>query len=101
MGSLGSCLLTYVPARPAEEEPVANVAPLNREDLPEFERLFQAVERALGFVPNSYYTMGHRPEILATFSKLAATVLSPEGSVPAELKQLVAMVSSVSSGCRY
>ena len=80
---------------------MANVAPLKREDLPEFERLFQAVENALGFVPNSYYTMGHRPEILATFSRLAATVLSPEGSVPAELKQLVALVSSVSSGCRY
>lgn len=80
---------------------MANVAPMNREDLPEFERLFQAVEGALGFVPNSYYTMGHRPEILRTFSRLAATVLSPEGSVPAELKQLVAMVSSVSSGCRY
>jgi uncharacterized peroxidase-related enzyme len=78
-----------------------NIEPLRREDLPEFESLFVAVESAFGFVPNSYFTMGHRPEILRAFSRLAAEVLSPAGTVPAPLKQLVALVASASSGCRY
>lgn len=78
-----------------------NIAPLRREDLPDFEPLFVAVENSLGFVPNSYFTMGHRPEILRAFSRLAAEVLSPTGTVPSPLKQLVALVASASSGCRY
>ena len=80
---------------------MAHIAPKAREELAEFEPLFQAVEDALGFVPNSYFTMGHRPEILKSFSWLAATVLSPKGEVSPEMKQLVALMASTSSGCRY
>ena len=78
-----------------------NIEPLRREQLPEFEKLFQAVESALGFVPNSYYTMGHRPEILQAFSRLTAAVFGPSSTVSTELKQLVALMASTSAGCRY
>ncbi len=79
---------------------MANVQPLAREDLAEFEQTFQLVERAMGFVPRSLYTMGRRPDILRAFAGLSVTVLGP-GKVDPGLKQLVAMVASVSAGCRY
>ncbi len=44
------------------------IAPIHREDLAEFEPMFEATEAAMGFVPNSLLTMAHRPEILRTFS---------------------------------
>jgi AhpD family alkylhydroperoxidase len=80
---------------------MAHIEPRKREELAEFEVMFQAVEGVMGFVPNSYYTMGHRPEILRAFSRLAATVLSANGEISPDLKQLVALMASASAGCRY
>lgn len=79
---------------------MANVQPLSREQLTEFEPFFVLVESVMGFVPNSLYTMGRRPTILRAFSNLTLAVLGP-GNVEPGLKQLVAMVASVSAGCRY
>jgi uncharacterized peroxidase-related enzyme len=76
------------------------VDPLPREQLEEFEPLFGIVERVMGFVPRSMLTMGRRPELLRAFAGLSGTVLTA-GLLPAELKQLVAFVSSNASGCRY
>jgi hypothetical protein len=53
---------------------MANVQPLPREQLAEFEPLFAFVERSMGFVPNSLFTMGHRPDILRAFTALAGAV---------------------------
>lgn len=77
-----------------------NVDPLSREELAEFQPLFQTLEAAIGFVPNSYYTMGRNPELLRAFARLAATILR-DGEVDPGLKQLVALVASRSAGCRY
>ena len=77
-----------------------NVAPLNREELAEFEPVFKLVEQVMGFVPRSMLTMGRRPDILRGFAALMGAVLAG-GTVDGSLKQLVAMVSSVTSGCRY
>ncbi|MGD9933948.1 MAG: carboxymuconolactone decarboxylase family protein [Dehalococcoidia bacterium] len=77
-----------------------HVDPLPRESLSEFEPRFQAVERAIGFVPNSYFTLGHRPEILRTFAPFAATVPGRGATAPV-LKQLIALVASNAAGCRY
>jgi len=76
------------------------VAPLAREELSEFEDFFSMIEQAMGFVPNSMLTLGRRPELLRAFAGLSGQVLAG-GSVPPELKQLVAFVASQSSGCRY
>ena len=54
----------------------------------------------MGFVPNSMFTMGRRPEILRGFAGLAGSVLGP-GQLGGELKQLVAFVASNAAGCRY
>jgi uncharacterized peroxidase-related enzyme len=71
-----------------------------RKDLSDFEPLFATIEQTVGFVPNSMLTMGHWPELLQAFSGLVGAI-SAGGSLPRELKQLVAFVSSNASGCRY
>jgi uncharacterized peroxidase-related enzyme len=79
---------------------MANVNPLSREELSEFEPFFEAVERSMGFVPNSLPTMGLRPEILRGFAALSSAVLGP-GTVELALKQMVALMASTAAGCRY
>src|SRR5439155_22168784 len=74
--------------------------PLRRRDHPELEPLFQLYDDTLSFVPNSLFTMARRPEILSAFSELI-TQIWRTGTVPVELKPLIAIVSSVSGGCRY
>lgn len=63
-------------------------------------QLIAAVEAQMGFAPNSLRAMAHRPAILQGFMALGAAVMAP-GTAPAELKQLVAYVASLASGCRY
>jgi uncharacterized peroxidase-related enzyme len=78
-----------------------HVKPIAREALGRFEPYFQVAEQMMGgFVPNSLFTMGHRPEILEAFMLLAGVVNGP-GTVDPGLKQLVAYVASNAAGCRY
>ena len=78
-----------------------HVRPLARETLDQFEPFFQVAEQMMGgFIPNSLFTMGHRPEILQAFMVLAGTINGP-GTVDPGLKQLVAYVASNAAGCRY
>lgn len=79
---------------------MANLDPLRREDLPELEELFQHYDDTLSFVPNSLYTMARRPEILRAFSELI-TQIWRSGTLPIQLKPLIAVVSSQAAGCRY
>lgn len=79
---------------------MAHIEPLPRSETPEFESFYQAVEAAMGFVPNSLPTMAHRPEILRGFAAVSSAVLGP-GTVDLGLKQLVALMTSTSAGCRY
>lgn len=77
-----------------------NVQPVKRDELREFKTFFDTVEDAMGFVPNSLPTMAHRPDLLRAFAALSAAVLRG-GDVDPGLKQLVALVASTASGCRY
>ncbi len=79
---------------------MARIDPLSREELSEFEPFFQIVEQVMGFVPNSLFTLGRRPELLRAFAGLSGAVLGP-GQLSPELKQLVAFVASRAAGCRY
>lgn len=72
----------------------------DRADLPELEPVFEAVEAGMGFVPNSFLTMAHWPELVQAFVPFAGTVLNG-GEVDPGLKQLVAYVASHAAGCRY
>ena len=79
---------------------MARIEPLAREDMPELEPLFAHYDDTLSFVPNSLYTMARRPEILRAFSELI-TAIWRTGTLPIDLKPLIAIVASVSAGCRY
>ena len=71
-----------------------------REDFSEFEELFQGVESFMGYVPNAHLTMAEKPELLLAFSNLAMTIFQSEG-IDMQTKQLIALASSLSSGCKY
>jgi AhpD family alkylhydroperoxidase len=79
---------------------VANMQPLRREEHPELEELFRLYDDTMSFVPNSLFTMARRPEILRAFSELITRIWRT-GTVPVELKPLVAIVASTAAGCRY
>jgi uncharacterized peroxidase-related enzyme len=71
-----------------------------RESYKDFENLFQGVESFMGYLPNAHLAMAERPELLIAFSGLASTVFQAEG-IDIQTKQLIALVSSLSSGCKY
>lgn len=79
---------------------MANVQPLRREDLPQYEDLFEIYEQQMGFVPNSFFTMARRPEILDAFRQLILAVWTT-GTVDPQLKPLIALMTSYGAGCRY
>lgn len=77
------------------------VTPIPRASLPELEDVFSRAERALGFVPNSFFIMAHKPGLLRAFSMLSREVLGVPGKVPLALKRLVALMASYTTGCMY
>ncbi len=79
---------------------MTHIEQMAREDLPELEPVMSMVEQAMGFVPNSFLTMAHWPEMLRSFSVMAGTILNA-GEVDSGLKQLIAYVTSNAAGCRY
>lgn len=80
---------------------MAHLRPLeNHEVDQELREMFEHYENTRGFCPNSVKTMARRPNISKTFGKLNQVVLY-EGTAPEELKMLVALASSLASGCRY
>lgn len=76
------------------------IEPLKREDLPQHEPTFRAVETALGVLPNSTLTMAYWPELMQAFADLNAVVMA-ERRVTGVLKQMVAAMVSSAAGCTY
>jgi alkylhydroperoxidase family enzyme len=68
---------------------VRRIEPLRREDPPEHEQTFMAVEETLGILPNSTLTAARWPELMEAFAKLNAVVMGT-GRVSPVLKQMVA-----------
>lgn len=79
---------------------MTNISQKVRSELRDLEPLLNAVEQSMGFVPNSFLTMAHWPELLSAFGGYAGTVMGG-GELEPELKQLVAFVVSNAAGCRY
>ena len=72
----------------------------SREDFMDFEELFNGVESFMGYLPNAYLSMAEQPALLSAFSGLAASVFQSEG-IDIQTKQLIALASSLASGCKY
>ncbi len=79
---------------------MARISTLSREQLPDFEPMFQILDNTMGYIPNNFLSMAHWPELLGAFGGIAATILQT-GEVEGGLKQLVAMVASTANGCHY
>jgi uncharacterized peroxidase-related enzyme len=58
------------------------------------------VESFMGYLPNAHLTMSERPELVKAFSGLAGAVFQSDG-LDAGTKQLIALASSLSAGCKY
>lgn len=84
---------------------MAHVEPLSPEEAlensPILREEFERFEKQFGFIPNSIRTMARRPSLLDGFLALQRGVMSPDGSVPGELKKLVSHIASKASGCVY
>jgi uncharacterized peroxidase-related enzyme len=85
---------------PHQEKYMTLLKPSSNSESPELKPLFNLISESMGFVPNSMRTMAHWPELLQHFSQLAATVLNG-GVLSADLKQLIAHITSTASGCQY
>jgi uncharacterized peroxidase-related enzyme len=79
---------------------VARIEPLDLARIPEFADLDETYRSVYGFVPNGARTMAHRPDLLRGFLELRKGVMG-SGTLPLELKNLIANVASRASGCRY
>ncbi|MEM1236450.1 MAG: carboxymuconolactone decarboxylase family protein [Pseudomonadota bacterium] len=77
-----------------------HIDPLDRAELPQFEEQFARYDAIRGFLPNSILTMARRPNIAAAFMALNQAVLY-EGTVGEDLKMMVALMTSMATGCRY
>ena len=71
-----------------------------REEFSEFEELYKGVEAFMGYLPNAQLTMSESPGLLMAFSHLASTIFQ-SNSLDIQTKQLIALASSLSAGCKY
>ena len=76
------------------------IEPLPRAELPEFEPDFAMVDAVQGYVPNSLFTMARVPGLMPAFMTMVRTVFM-NGLIQPDLVQMVALMASSGSGCRY
>ena len=81
------------------EEP--RVPRLTVNDVPEStKRIFEALEKARGRVPNLFRVAAHRPLITEALQRLLAAVMGP-GVVDVRLKELLSVRVSRINNCEY
>ncbi len=79
---------------------IAYVNVKKREDFPEHEEMFNFIESYMGYLPYSYLLMAENPVLLNAFSGLTNAVFGSD-EIDNQTKQLIALASSLSSGCKY
>ncbi len=82
-------------------KPAPRIAPLPVEHTPELKDAFEAMQKNLGFVPNSMLILQRKPKIARALAQLTASIWEPGGEVERGFKRLVAHVASRTAGCRY
>jgi uncharacterized peroxidase-related enzyme len=82
-------------------KPSPRIEPLPREHTPELKDAFEAMQKNLGFVPNSMLILQRKPRIARALAALTASIWEPDGEVDRGFKRLVAHVASRTAGCRY
>ena len=79
---------------------MANIAPLRREDAPEFEEYFRFLDEHAGYIPNSFLTMARLPDLLRGYLAFSAA-LAKLNRVDSGLKVLMSHLASSANGCRF
>ena len=72
----------------------------SRDNFSDQEDLFKAIEGFMGYLPNSHLSMAVNPQLNQSFAALAGTIFSSQ-KIDQGLMQLIALASSLSSGCKY
>ena len=63
-------------------------------------KIYENLNQALGFIPNTYKTMAHKPEFLRSLLNMDQTVFA-KGVLDDKTKQLIAIAVSAANGCQY
>tara|TARA_Y100000590_G_scaffold90669_2_gene102288 strand:+ start:10976 stop:11557 length:582 start_codon:yes stop_codon:yes gene_type:complete len=71
-----------------------------RESFKNLEDKFKSIESFMGYLPNSHLSMARNPKLHDSFSALVLSIFGSE-KVPMDLINLIALASSLSSGCKY
>ena len=71
-----------------------------RKDFPEHEELFGLIEGFMGYLPNAFLLMAENSILLNAFSGLSSAIFA-SNEIDNQTKQLIALASSLSSGCKY
>ena len=72
----------------------------SRENFSDQEDLFKVIEGFMGYLPNSHLSMAVNPQLNQSFAALAGTIFASQ-KIDQGLMQLIALASSLSSGCKY
>ena len=83
------------------EDAMTRIAPLQRDQVRDFETVFQVTEAVMGFVPKSMLIMARDPDLFAAFAQLSAIVVVRPGRIDPGLKALIMYMVSRSAGCQY
>ncbi|MFL7960746.1 carboxymuconolactone decarboxylase family protein [Pseudomonas kielensis] len=76
------------------------ILPLERKDLPEFENAFQGMIDSIGYVPNSFFTMGRAPLLLKAVDAMSDAAWYPT-TVEEPVRRLVTFAFSQFSQSHY
>lgn len=79
---------------------MARIEPLKREDLPQFESIFQGMIDSIGYIPNSFLTMARDPKILEAAGALSDACWYPK-TVTEPVRRLVTWAYSQFAGVPY
>ena len=72
----------------------------SRDKFSDQEDLFRVIEGFMGYLPNSHLSMALNPELNQSFAALAGTIFASQ-KIDQSTMQLIALASSLSSGCKY
>lgn len=77
------------------------IDPLEWDSIEHLHHLFAPILERMGFVPTSQLVMARRPKLVEAWINLMRVVFDPDGETSPALRNLVAVVASLSAGCQY
>lgn len=77
------------------------IRPLEKDHAPDVvQKIYDALEKNIGRVPNFFKMLGHKPDILRTFNQFYSAVWA-DGPLSPKLKELAYLRASILNGCEY